>query len=249
MTVDSEEDLEKLRQIGKIVALALKAMAEAIRPGMSTAELDQVGGQVLQQYGARSAPRLVYDFPGDTCISVNDEAAHGIPGGRLIQPGDLVNVDVSAERDGFYADAALTVPVPPTTPAQRKLLRCTRRALRKGIAAAQVGAGLNEIGRAVEGEAKSCGFQVLRQLSGHGVGRSIHEDPHNIANYFNPSDKRRIQEGLVLTVEPFLSMGGHSVVTAEDGWTLKTKDGSLCAQFEHTLVVHSKRPIVITEIG
>lgn len=248
MTVDSEQDLIRLREIGRIVALTIQAMAQAVRPGITTGELDEIGLKVLEQHGARSAPRLVYQFPGATCISINQEAAHGIPGKREIQPGDLVNIDVSAEKDGFFADAATTVMVPPTTLLQRKLCQCAERALHKAIRAARAGEFLNVVGKAVEAEANRCGFTILRDLTGHGVGHTIHEEPRAVLNYYNPFDRRRFVEGMVLTIEPFLSTGATRTVPAADGWTLSTPNGSLSAQFEHTIVITRGRPIVLTAL-
>ena len=248
MTVDSEQDLERLKAIGRVVALTIQAMAAALRPGMTTRELDEIGLAVMDRHGARSAPRLVYQFPGATCISINQEAAHGIPGERAIQPGDLVNIDVSAEKDGYFADAATTVMVPPNTAQQRRLCACAQRALHAAMHAARAGLLLNVVGRAVESEAQRCGFSVLRDLTGHGVGRTIHEEPRAVLNYFNPFERRRFLEGMVLTIEPFLSTGANHSVTAADGWTLATSDGSLSAQYEHTIVITQGRPIVLTAL-
>lgn len=246
MSIDSEEDLIGLQRIGRIIALALREMTAKIQPGMTTAELDQIGAGVLLQYGARPAPQLVYKFPGVCCISLNDEATHGIPGERVICAGDLVNIDVSAELDGYFADTGATVPVPPVAPLQRKLCRCTRQALENAIAEARAGRRINQIGRSVELQAQRCGFTVIQDLTGHGVGRNIHEKPREILNYFEPRDQRRLTAGLVITIEPFLSTRANRVVTAPDGWTLKTPDGSLTAQYEHTVVITRGQPIIIT---
>jgi methionyl aminopeptidase len=248
MTIESEKDLDGLKKIGLIVAEALREMKKSLRPGMTTAELDAVGEAFLRKHGARSAPVLVYHFPGATCISVNDEAAHGIPGERVVQPGDLVNIDVSAELDGYFADTAATVAVPPVESHRQKLTRSAQRALYHALDAARAGQPINAIGRAIETEARRGGFSVLMDLGGHGVGRSIHELPHNVSCYYNRLDRRRLSEGLVITIEPFLTTGANHVVTQSDGWTLKTNDGSLSAQFEHTLVVTRGRPIVVTAI-
>lgn len=172
MTIDSPEDVARLKRIGRVVALALKAMQEAVRPGITTQELDDIGLAVLEEHGARSAPRLAYNFPGATCISINNEAAHGIPGSRQVQPGDLVNLDVSAELDGYYGDAALTVPVPPVDARKHNLVLTAQRALQQAIAAAQAGKLINGIGRVIEAEARSSGFTTIRDLGGHGVGRA-----------------------------------------------------------------------------
>ena len=249
MTIDTPQDLEALQKAGRVVALTLRAMADAAQPGTTTAELDEIGERVLRQHGAHSAPRLVYDFPGATCISVNNEAAHGIPGARILQPGDLVNLDVSAELDGYFADAALMVTLPPVAPLKHNLVLCARLALEKSMQAARAGALLNTIGKVIEEQAGRSGFQTLHDLGGHGVGRTIHEEPHNVACYYNPADKRVLQEGAVLTIEPFITTGAASVFTdPENGWTLLTSDGSLSAQFEHTIVITKGRPVVVTAL-
>ncbi|MEA4908344.1 MAG: type I methionyl aminopeptidase [Anaerolineaceae bacterium] len=246
MTIDSEKDLASLKRIGRIVALTVEEMASKLEPGITTAELDAVGRAVLEKHGARSAPRLMYQFPGDTCISINHEAAHGIPGPRRVEAGDLVNIDVSAELDGFFADTGSTFMVPPASRASEKLCQATRSALRRGMAAARAGAMLNEIGLAVETEAARRGFRVARSLTGHGVGRSLHEEPSSILNFYNRMDRRRLKEGQVITIEPFLTPGSGRIAEAPDGWTLYTVDGQPLAQYEHTLVITRGHPIVVT---
>jgi methionyl aminopeptidase len=248
MSIGSDKDVVGLRRIGRIVALAVREMSKHIRPGITTAELDEVGRAFLHKCGARSAPKLVYNFPGTTCISVNDEAAHGIPGNRIVRAGDLVNLDVSAELDGYFADTGATIPVPPISPISAKLCQCTQAALNRAIATVQVGAPINLIGKAVEAEARRCGFSVIQELGGHGVGRSIHEEPSGVLNYYEPRDRRRLTAGLVFTIEPFLSTGATYVVTSTDRWTLKTPDGSLTAQYEHTLIVTRRGSIIVTAV-
>lgn len=247
MSVESEKDWEGLKRVGKVVALTLREMKKQVRPGMTTAEVDEIGNRLLSGYGARSAPRLVYNFPGTTCISLNDEAAHGIPGDRVIRQGDLVNIDVSAELDGYFADTAATIPVPPISPLQWKLCQCAQRALRKAIAAARAGRPIHVIGKTAETTAQRCGFRVIWDLPGHGVGRSIHEEP-TVPGFYALWANQPLTEGLVITVEPFLSTGANQVVTAEDGWTLKTLDGSLCVQYEHTIVITRGQPIIVTAV-
>jgi methionyl aminopeptidase len=237
MSIDSEEDLRGLLAIGQVVGLTIQTMSRAVRPGLTTAELDDIGRAELDRHGARSAPELVYAFPGATCISLNDEAAHGIPGARQIQAGDLVNIDVSAELDGYFADAAVTIPVPPVLPRWQALCDCTQRALAKGIAAARTGQPINAIGRAVEREARR----------GHGVGRNIHEEP-NVPGFYYPPARQPLTEGLVITIEPFLTLKPTRIMTASDGWTLKAADGAVSVQFEHTIVISDGKPIVATAV-
>jgi methionyl aminopeptidase len=246
MQIESEKDLQGLKRIGAIVAEAVRVMAAAIRPGITTAELDQIGAAYLARQGARPAPPLVYGFPGAICISLNDEAAHGIPGSRVIQPGDLINLDVSAELDGYFGDTGASFGAPPVSLEHQKLLDFTRRALERAVHAARGGRLLNDIGRAVEAEARRGGFNVIRSLTGHGVGRSIHEEPRSVLNFSSPMEKRILKPGMVLTIEPFLTPGHGQIQTGSDGWTLKTADGAPVAQFEHTLVITPGRPIVIT---
>ncbi len=246
MSVESRTDLEALKAIGKIVAIVLQRMMKHLAPGITTAELDRIAASALSEYGARAAPPLVYGFPGATCISVNDEAIHGIPGERVIKPGDVVKLDVTAEKDGYLADAARTVPVPPVSEAARSLAACAEVAFRNALPAARAGHRIWEIGMAVEAEVKRSGFSVIRELCGHGIGRTIHENPC-VPNYADPSARGRLHEGLVITVEPIIAAGNGRPVLEKDGWTIKTADGSLAAHYEHTLVITSGAPILLTE--
>ena len=246
MSVDGPHDLAQLHLIGKLVAKARDAMLKEVRPGVSTAELDEVGRSVLEASGARSAPRLAYNFPGFTCISVNEELAHGIPSKtKILKDGDLVNIDVSAELDGYWADTGASAPVGRVDKRLKKLLEATKIAQEEGMNEARAGLPISGIGKAVEKRAQKHGFKVVKELCGHGVGRHIHEDPQ-IPNVFDPRQKMTLWEGLVLTIEPFFTLGATSVFQADDGWTLKTPDGSWGAQFEHTFVVTKGAPIVLT---
>lgn len=246
MSIGSEEELQGLKESGRIVALALQEMIKHLKPGITTLELDRIGEAYLNKHGARSAPRLTYNFPGGTCISINDEAAHGIPGNRVVQAGDLVNLDVSAELNGYVTDTGATVAVPPVSPVKDRLLKCTRTALNNAIAAAQAGRPMNVIGQAVEAEARRGKFSIIANLAGHGVGRSIHEAPSEVLNYYDPRDRRKLKEGMVITIEPFLSTGATHVFEGSDGWTLRTPDGSLSCQYEHTIVITKGKPVIIT---
>jgi methionyl aminopeptidase len=247
MSIDNEKDLQGLLAIGRICGLAMHHMAAHVEPGMTTADLDKIGAEFLEQHGARSAPILAYKFPGHTCISINEEAAHGIPGVRVIQSGDLVNIDVSAEKDGYWADTGMSVPVPPISAEKQHLLDSTRRALEIAIENARAGLPINAIGKAVERYARQQGYQVIQELGGHGVGRHIHEKP-SIPNYYNRRANQTLTEGLVVTLEPFFTTGARHIVKMPDGWTLRTRDGSLAAQFEHTVVITSGRPILVTAV-
>lgn len=246
MTIESERDLEGLRRIGRIVAQVLQQMLDKLEPGMTTAELDAYGAQLLALQGARSAPQLTYDFPGATCISINEEAAHGIPGERRIERGDVVNVDVSAELDGYFADTGGTRVVPPASQTALRLCHATQLALDSAMQAARAGARINQIGKAIERVAKQHRFRIIRNLGSHGVGRALHEEPEHIAGYFVAGDRRELKEGMVITIEPFLSTKTSLVETADDGWTLYGPAGTRSAQYEHTMVITRGSPIVVT---
>lgn len=246
MTVESQRDVDGILGTGRIVAKVRDVMLDAIEPGMTTAELDGIGGRLLDELGAKSAPRVCYDFPGSTCISVNEEAAHGVPGARTIEAGDIVNVDVSAEFDGYFADTGGTTVVPPVSRANARLCRATRVALERALAEASAGARINRIGKAIQGVAKSRGFKVIENLAGHGIGRSLHEEPECIVGYYEQRDVRRLQLGQVIAIEPFLSTRSTYVAETDDGWTLVGHPANRSAQYEHTLIVTKGQPIVAT---
>lgn len=248
MSISSEKELAALLKIGRIVGMTMQAMAEALRPGITTAELDAIGAAFLKKHGARSAPQITYKFPGVTCVSINDEAAHGIPGDRVVKPGDLVNIDVSAELDGFFADTGATFPVPPVSEANQRLCNATRAALQRALDSATAGKPINVIGRAVEQEAQINGFNIIRDLGGHGIGRGLHEEPRNVPNYYTKRAKTILTEGLVLTIEPFLTPGPGRIFTAKDGWTLKTANGAPACQYEHTVVITKGGPMLLTAV-
>ena len=245
MSIEEQADLDGLRAAGRVVAEAIRAMRERVLAGVSTGELDRVGAGVFAEAGARSAPQLAYGFPGVNCISVNDEAVHGIPGSRRLRDGDLVKLDVTAELDGYYADACVTVPVGEVAPAHLDLLAASEDALRQALAVARAGTPINAIGRTVESVVAGRGYSVCRELSGHGIGREIHEWP-DVPNFEAPGLTEPLTEGLVITIEPIIAAGAGEVVEADDGWTYKTADGSCSAHFEHTLVITDDEPIVLT---
>lgn len=246
MTISNDDDLKCLQDIGRIVAQTLAAMGKAIEPGMTTAELDQIGRNLLDRAGARSAPELDYDFPGATCISVNDEIAHGIPGARRIEAGDLVNIDVSAEKAGFYSDTGASFAVPPVARRTERLCRDGRRALWVGIG--QVGAGkpLAGIGQAIGRFAEKNGYTLVRNLASHGVGRSLHEEPTELATWPDRSERRVMQKGQVFTIEPFLSLGANWAENGDDAWTLYGEPRAPTVQYEHTLVATANGALVLT---
>lgn len=245
MSITGPEELEGMRAVGRVVRLMIEAMKQAVRPGVTTAELDEVGAAVMQKHGAKSAPVLVYNFPGTNCISINEEAVHGIPGARALREGDLVKLDVTVEKDGFMADAAVTVPVGKVSEENQKLIACAERAFSKAMLVARAGFRVSEIGRVVEREVRRNGFSVIRDLGGHGIGRTIHEEPR-VPNYADPEARQILTEGLVITVEPIIAAGSGRAFVAADGWTVRTADGRPSAHYEHTLVVTKGEPILLT---
>jgi len=257
MTIRSRSELDGLREVGLVVRETLDALVAALRAGISTSELDAVAAAVFRAHGARSAPQLVYDFPGTVCISVNDEIVHGVPGSRRLAAGDLVKLDVTAEKDGFVADAERTVAVPATEPATgeeggreqreigRRLVACAEEAFHAAMNVVRVGARVRDIGRVVEETVGRHGFAVVRELSGHGVGRSIHEEP-TVPNFYQHESRARLHQGLVLAIEPIISAGSGAAFMAADGWTVKTVDGALAAHYEHTVVVTEGAPTLVT---
>ena len=246
MIVKTDKDLDGLKAIGAIVSRVRETMKNATVPGITTLELDQIAKQLFNETGAISAPKNEYDFPGYTCISVNEEVAHGIPGKRVIQAGDLVNIDVSAVLNGYYADTGISFMVGQSDERIEKLCQCAVDAFHNGISKAKAGSKKNLIGKAVYNTARANGFNVIKNLTGHGIGRSLHESPDHILNYFDPWDSDLLQEGTVLAVEPFISTKASMVTELGDGWTYVTKDKSLVAQCEHTIVVTKNEPIILT---
>ena len=245
MSIKEPAELEALRAAGTIVRLMIEAMKRAVRPGITTRELDEIGATVMRQNGAKSAPALVYSFPGTSCISLNQEAVHGVPGQRSLAEGDLVKLDVTVEKDGFMADAAITVPVGRVSEERQRLVACAERAFAKAMLVARAGFRVSEIGRVVEHEVVRSGFSVIRDLGGHGIGRTIHEEPR-VPNYPDPAARQILTEGLVITVEPIIAAGSGRAVLAEDGWTVCTADGKPSAHYEHTLVISKGEPILLT---
>jgi methionyl aminopeptidase len=246
MTIGSEDQLEKLKQVGRVVAQTMTAMAAALEPGLTTRELDALGRALLEKEGARPAPESTYRFPGATCISVSPAIAHGIPGGQVLKAGDLVNIDVSADIDGVYADTGGSFAIPPVKEKIEKLCRDGRRAMWSGIRVVKSGARLNDIGRAIQSFADKNRYTLIRNLASHGVGSALHEEPGHIPTWYEPQDRRRIHDGLVFTIEPFLSTGSHLAIDGNDPWTLYADGGHATVQYEHTLVATKRGAVVVT---
>jgi methionyl aminopeptidase len=247
MTVRDAEQLEGLRRIGALIAASLAELSQSVRPGITTGELDDLAAEYFTSRGARSGPILTYDYPGFTCISVGDQVVHGIPGSRVLAEGELVTLDIAAELDGFHADAATTVGVGTVDAASERLMAATRAALAAGVKAAQPGATLHEVGAAIQRVSEARGYKVFKDLTGHGIGRAMHEDP-TIYNFAieSPEGDLVLEEGMVFTIEPMLGAGSDRLRQDRDGWTMRSRDGSLSAHEEHTIVVREGGPLILT---
>jgi methionyl aminopeptidase len=244
MSIESPADLDGMRAVGRAVGETLRELRGAVRPGVTTAWLDGVAAAALRRRGARPVPAALLGFPGSCCISVNDEAVHGVPGPRRLRPGDLVKLDVTAELGGYVADACVSVVLPPGNREAARLAACARTALARALGSARAGRPLSGIGRTVQAEVRRSGFHVLDELAGHGTGRTMWEPP-SVPNVDAPS-REVLRDGLVLAVEPIIAARRDRVVQAPDGWTLRTRSGSLAAHVEHTIVVRHGRPLVVT---
>lgn len=250
MTITHQDELDGLKVIGRIVANTLHSMAAAMEPGMTTRELDGIGHALLEREGAVSAPRATYDFPGTTCISVNEEIAHGIPGERRLAAGDLVNIDVSASLNGYFADTGASFCLGPVQPSLDQLCRDGKRAMQIGIAQVGHDKPLAGIGNAIGAFALRHGYTLIRNLASHGVGKALHEAPEEVPTWPTRGDKRRMHGGLVLTVEPFLSRGGRWATSGtDDDWTLYSEPVAPVVQYEHTVVATRRGAIVVTLPG
>lgn len=246
MSLTSQEEWIGMQQISQIVGSTLKRMQEYAQPGMSTLELDQYGGRLLELHGARSAPKLTYSFPGWTCISLNEEVCHGIPSAkRLLQEGDLINIDVSAELNGYWSDNGGSFVLGQDIHQHKALVETSKRILAKAISRIRGGVRIAEIGRLIETEARQSGYRVIKNLAGHGIGRSLHEEPHEILCYYDRSNKARFRKHSVVAIETFLSTKATYAHEKGDGWTLIAKN-SFAVQHEQTIVVTDKQPIILT---
>ncbi|HEV2105405.1 MAG TPA: type I methionyl aminopeptidase [Candidatus Eisenbacteria bacterium] len=243
----SEEQIEGIREAARLVARALREVGRAVRPGVTTAELDRLAEGFIRDHGARPAFQGYRGYPASICASVNDEVVHGIPGPRVLADGDIVGVDVGVERNGWYGDAARTFAVGPVSDTAGRLLEVTREALARGIAQARAGQRVGDIAHAVQSHVEQHGFSVVRSLVGHGIGREMHEEPA-VPNFGPPGRGPRLMAGMVLAIEPMVNAGGPEVVTRADGWTVATKDGSLSAHFEHTVAVSADGPEILSAL-
>lgn len=245
MSIESASDWAGLREVGHIAHLTLVALERDVSPGVTTADLDRVAAGVFSRHAAQSAPARVYGFPGTVLISVNDEVVHGIPGSRRIESGDVVKLDVTVEKGGYVADAARTVLAGTPTDLAKRLSFCAAAAFDAALTVARAGNPVSSIGLVVEREVRRSGFTVIRSLQGHGVGRTIHEPP-SVPNFYDRWQEDILTEGLVITIEPIISAGSARVVESSDGWTIRTRDGSLAAHHEHTIVITRHDPVILT---
>lgn len=250
MSITREEELIGMKNVSKAVAYTLKEMRNYAKPGMTTKQLDNFGAKILSDFGAKSAPYLTYGFPGWTCISVDTEFCHGIPSDqRILKEGDLINIDVSAELDGFWSDNGGSFVLGEDINQHQKLVDASKEILHKAINRIKGGFKISELGYIMESEAKKRGFKVIKNLGGHGIGRGLHEQPDEIMNYRNRFDQRRFRKNAVVAIETFISTNSTLTKELNDGWTMVGNKGGFMAQHEHTIVVTGGKPMILTEMN
>lgn len=250
MSINNPSELAGMQKISEAVALTLKEMRNYVQPGMTTKQLDNYGGQILNDLGAKSAPYLTYGFPGWTCISINNEFCHGIPSDKtVLKEGDLINIDVSAELNGFWSDNGGSFVLGEDINKHQHLIDSSKEILHKAIHNIKGGVRISDIGFLIETEAKKRGYKVIKNLTGHGVGRGLHEEPHEIANYRDKLNFKRFKKNSVVAIETFISTTSTYAETLKDGWTMVGNKGGFMAQHEHTIVVTDGTPIVLTEMN
>lgn len=248
MSISKESELEGMTKVSEAVAYTLKEMKNYVKPGISTKELDDFGGNILKDLGANSAPYMTYKFPGWTCISVNHEFCHGIPSkNTILKEGDLINIDVSAELNGFWSDNGNSFVIGKDINQHQKLVDASKEILQKAINNIKGGVKIAEIGYLMETEAKKKGYKVIKNLGGHGIGRSLHEEPDELLNYKNRFDQRRFKKNSVVAIETFISTSSSYTVELNDGWTMVGNKGGFMAQHEHTIVVTDGKPVILTQ--
>ncbi|WP_257657524.1 type I methionyl aminopeptidase [Parapedobacter lycopersici] len=248
MSISKTAELKALKRVSDVVALTLREMREYARPGMTTKQLDDFGGELLSRFGAKSAPVITYGFPGWTCISVNQEVAHGIPSEKtVLQEGDLVNIDVSAMLNGYWADNGGSFVLGRDIHQHQQLVDASKQILQQAIHQIRGGVRIGDIGHLIETKAKKNGYTVIKNLCGHGVGKGLHEEPDHICNYRDPYDTRRFRKNTVIALETFISTKSTFAVESPDGWTLVGNRGGYVAQHEHTIVITDGVPLILTE--
>jgi methionyl aminopeptidase len=241
----THQEIELIRESGRITAQTLLLLKEAVTPGISTKELDRIAEQFIRKHQATPSFKGYQGFPSSVCCSINEEVVHGIPSSRKLKEGDIITLDVGVYKNGYHGDAAITVAVGNISTEAQQLMKVTEEALYLGIQQAQAGARLGDIGHAIQTLAQKHGYGVIREYTGHGVGKELHEAPH-VLHYGKANTGLRLKEGMVFTIEPMLTAGSHDIQIKKDGWTAVTKDKSLCAQFEHTLTITSQGPEILT---
>ncbi|MEI9920163.1 MAG: type I methionyl aminopeptidase [Bacteroidota bacterium] len=250
MSISTQTELLAMQKVSEAVAFTLKEMTNYAKPGMTTKQLDDYGAKILSDFGAKSAPFLTYKFPGFTCISVNNEFCHGIPSEkRILNEGDLINIDVSAELDGFWSDNGGSFVLGADVNKHQKLVDASKEILHKAIYSIKGGVRISDIGHLIETEAKKRGYKVIKNLTGHGIGKSLHEEPHEIANYRDSINPRRFKKNSVVAIETFISTTSTYAETTNDGWTMVGNKGGFMAQHEHTIVVTEGEPLVLTSMN
>jgi methionyl aminopeptidase len=247
MSISTEAELKAISRISEVVATTLKSMVVYARPGMNAKELDEYGGYLLTAAGARSAPKVSYNFPGYTCISINEEVAHRIPSAnKVLKEGDLINIDVSSELDGFWSDNGCSFILGKDLYNRQPLVDASKKILYNAISQIKGGVKIADIGKLIETEAKKAGYKVIRNLTGHGIGRSLHEEPHEIASYYDRENKQRFRKNSVVAIETFISTRSSYTEELSDGWTMVGRNGGFVAQHEHTIIITDGKPIILT---
>lgn len=247
MLITSQAELHGMQTVSTSAALILKEMCAYVIPGISTLELDDIGIRFMEKFGAQSAPKVFYDFPGATCISINAEAAHGIPSAKtILREGDLLNIDVSIVQNGFVADNGCSLIVGRDINHHTDVVHCSKEALKIAIDLCQHGSKIRSVGKAIHQHAKKYHYTVIKNLTGHGVGKSLHEFPQEIACFDDHYNTHKFKKDLVVAVETFISTKAEFVQTQPDGWTLVTPDGSFVAQHEHTILITEGKPVILT---
>jgi methionyl aminopeptidase len=250
MSITTEAELIGMKKASEAVAYTLREIRNYAKPGITTKELDNYGGQILKDLGAKSAPYETYGFPGWTCISLNNEFCHGIPSDKkILKDGDLINIDVSAELNGFWSDNGGSFVIGQDINQHQKLIEASKHILQKAIHNIKGGVRISDIGFLIENEAKKKGYKVIKNLTGHGTGRSLHEEPHEIANYRDRFNLTRFKKNSVVAIETFISTTSTIAETLQDGWTMVGNKGGFMAQHEHTIVVTDGKPIILTEMN
>ena len=243
----SPREITQMRGAGRVVAAVLEEVGKKVRPGITTAELDDIAVSEVKERGAEASFKGYRGFPASICTSVNEEVVHGIPGSRVLQEGEIISLDFGALMNGFHGDAAVTVGVGKISTEAQKIIDATRGALQAGIAAARIGARLGDVSAAIQSYAEARGFSVVREYVGHGIGRELHEDPQ-VPNFGVTGEGPVLQKGMTMALEPMLNAGGWRTSVAEDKWTVVTADGRLSAHFEHTIVIDENGPGILTKL-